>query len=77
MKNCCKCKKLVWTWQQSKITNDAIHLKCHKTMMSEFLANNENMRESMGAETKNFERQTGINSGLNVADEMEGGDAQS
>lgn len=65
MKKCCECKKIVWPWQQSKISFSPIHLKCHQKILKASITTPE-CQLMYGKELLEFEIKTGIKSLLKI-----------
>ena len=65
MEKCCECKRIVWPWQQSKISVSPIHLKCHQPIINSLMLDPETARMAR-QEIRSFEKDTGINAGLNT-----------
>ena len=63
VKPCCQCKKVVWPGQQSSISFSPIHLKCHQTMIDE-ARKDPALSVMMATEIRQFERETGLFSGI-------------
>jgi hypothetical protein len=65
MKRCCECKKIVWPWQQSKISASPIHLKCHQPIIANLMRDPE-MAAMARKEIRDFEKATRTNTGLST-----------
>jgi hypothetical protein len=66
MKKCCECKKIVLPGQQSTISFSPIHKACHQKLISKTMTDNPELRGMYATEIASFERQTGINAGLEI-----------
>ena len=65
MKRCCKCRKIVWPWQQSKISMSPIHLSCHRIVIEKSSRAN-GLYQMFADEISEFETATGIKTKLRV-----------
>jgi hypothetical protein len=58
VKKCCVCKKIIWPGQQSNISFNPIHKKCHKTLITKSMKDNPEMSGMYLKEMDDFSRKT-------------------